>query len=63
MSKTNKLSTACDEIIQKHGNKYVLKSHKGKTLGTHPSKAAAERQETAINISKAKAAGHKVGKK
>lgn len=43
-----------DEIIKKSGSKYVLysKSKKGgkhKKLGTHSSKASAERQERAIH--------------
>ena len=46
------------EIIKKVGDEYVLyTSHKGKDgkrrrLGTHPSKATAERQERAIERSK-----------
>lgn len=40
-------------MIRKVGNKYVLYSRKtGKRLGTHPSKAAAMRQERAIEASK-----------
>lgn len=47
--------------IQKRGSKYVLKSKKtGKTLGTHESKTKAERQERAIQISKARKAGHRI---
>jgi hypothetical protein len=42
-------------VIKKQGSKYVLKTKDGKrTLGTHNTKAAAEKQEQAINISKAK---------
>lgn len=41
-------------VVRKQGNKFVLKSKDGKTLGTHGSRAAAERQERAIHISKAK---------
>jgi hypothetical protein len=42
-------------MIKKKGSKYVLKSKDGnKTLGTHPTKKAALKQEQAINISKAK---------
>lgn len=42
------------EIIKKSGNKYVLytkhkKGGKRRKLGTHPSKASAERQERAIH--------------
>lgn len=31
-----------------------------KILGTHPTKASAEKQESAINISKARVAGHHI---
>lgn len=48
-------------MIKKRGKKWVLKSKKtGRILGTHPSKAKAESQEAAINISKARAAGHRI---
>jgi len=48
-------------MIEKRGKRYVLKSKdSGRTLGVHPSRRAAERQETAINMSKARAAGHKL---
>ncbi len=48
-------------MIRKVGpHKYVLRSSSGKTLGTHTTKAAARAQETAINMSKARAAGHHV---
>src|SRR5215813_139872 len=48
-------------MIVKRGKRYVLKSKEsGRTLGVHPSRGAAERQETAINMSKARAAGHKL---
>lgn len=47
-----------DEIIKKCGDKYCLyskkkKNGKHKRLGTHPSKAAAKKQEIAIQYSKA----------
>ena len=43
-----------------HG-KWILMSQDGKKkLGMHPSRAAAMRQETAINMSKARAAGDHV---
>ena len=42
------------------GGHFTLKDKTGKSLGKHPSKAAAARQEAAINISKAK--GKKYGK-
>ena len=48
-------------MIVKRGKRYMLKSKdSGRTLGVHPTRAAAERQEAAINISKARAAGHKL---
>ena len=51
-------------MIKKRGKKWVLVSKKsGKVLGTHPTKTAAEKQEAAINISKARAAGHRIPKK
>lgn len=52
-------------MIKKRGpKKWVLVSKKtGRVLGTHPSRAKAERQEAAINISKARAAGHRIPKK
>jgi hypothetical protein len=52
-------------MIEKRGpKKWVLLSKKtGRVLGTHPTKAGAERQERAVNISKARAAGHRIPKK
>ena len=51
-------------MIKKRGKKWVLVSKKsGKVLGTHPTKTAAEKQEAAINISKARAAGHRIPRK
>jgi len=48
-------------MIVRRGKRYVLRSKEsGRTLGVHPTRAAAERQETAINMSKARAAGHKL---
>lgn len=45
-------------MITKEGNQYVLRSKKtGRVLGKHPTRAAAMKQETAINISKEKAEG------
>lgn len=49
--------------IRKVGNKFKLISGTGRTLGTHDSRAAAARQEKAIQISKARAAGHPIPKK
>jgi len=51
-------------MIKKQGKQWVLYDSSGKkVLGRHPSRAAALAQETAINISKAKAAGHRIPKK
>jgi len=48
-------------VVVKRGKKWLLLSKKtGKVLGTHPSRAAALKQETAINIAKARAHGHKI---
>jgi dolichyl-phosphate-mannose--protein O-mannosyl transferase len=48
-------------VVVKKGKKYVLLSKKtGRVLGTHPSRANALKQEKAIQISKARAAGHKI---
>lgn len=50
--------------IVKRGKKWALVSKKsGRTLGRHPSRAAAERQEAAINLSKARATGHRIPKR
>ena len=51
-------------MIKKVGKKWVLYNHDGtKILGRHPSEAAAQAQESAINISKARKAGHRIPKK
>lgn len=51
-------------MITKKGPGYVLKSKDGsKTLGKHATKAEAQAQEAAINISKARKAGHVIPKK
>ena len=51
-------------MIKKRGKKWVLLSKKsGRVLGTHPTKAGADRQEAAVNISKARAAGHRIPKR
>jgi hypothetical protein len=42
-----------DKIIRHEGDKWKLYSHKGKLLGTHDTKADAERQERAIMANKA----------
>lgn len=50
--------------IKKRGGKQVLVSKKtGKVLGRHRTKAEAEAQESAIQISKARRAGHHIPKK
>lgn len=51
-------------MIKKSAGNYVLYTKDGsKRLGTHPTKEAAEAQEAAIQISKARKAGHKIPKK
>ena len=51
-------------MIQKRGKYWVLISKStGRVLGKHSSRKDAERQEAAINISKARAAGHHISKK
>lgn len=51
------------KVIRKEGGKWVLYDSSGKKkLGTHNSKKEAEAQETAINLSKARKAGHKIPK-
>jgi hypothetical protein len=48
-------------VKQIRPGKFALMSQDGKkVLGHHPSRVAAMRQETAINMSKARAAGDKV---
>ena len=39
-------------VIKPEGDHFVLYSHEGKVLGTHPTREAALRQEVAISISK-----------
>jgi len=48
---------------KEHPRCWVLCSTKGKTLGIHTSEAGAKRQERAINISKARKAGHRIPRK
>ena len=51
-------------MIKKVGKGWILYNHDGtKILGHHKTKASAERQERAINISKARAAGHRIPQK
>jgi len=47
-------------MIVKAGKKWILYSHAGKVLGEHTSRADAKAQEIAINLSKARAAGHRI---
>ncbi len=46
--------------IKKRGGKYKLISGKGKVLGSHSTREGAAKQERAINISKARAKGHRI---
>jgi hypothetical protein len=51
-------------IIKKEGKKYNLYTKDGKRLlGSHSSRHEAKQQEIAIDISKARAAGHNIPKK
>ncbi len=51
-------------MIKKKGKFWLLLSRTtGRVLGTHPTKKAALRQERAIQISKARAAGHFIPKR
>ena len=51
-------------MLKKEGNMWNLYSKTtGKKLGSHPSRANALKQEMAIQISKARKAGHKIPKK
>jgi hypothetical protein len=47
-------------MIRKEHGKFVLRASSGLALGRHTTKAGAQRQETAINLAKARAAGHHV---
>jgi hypothetical protein len=50
-------------MIKRVHNQYVLFTKDGKkVLGKHPSMEKAKAQEVAINISKARAAGHHIPK-
>jgi len=56
----------CEErpaMIRKIGSKYVLKSSTGNILGKHATKTEVKAQETVINLSKARAAGHHIPRK
>lgn len=60
----NHLKQIMPERIVKQGDVFAVKTSAGdRTLGTHPSKAAALRQLAAIEISKKKAKSHKKKKK
>lgn len=51
-------------VISKEGGRFVLRSRgSGRVLGRHSTRAAANRQDTAINIFKARAKGHRIPKK
>lgn len=45
--------TKGSHMIKKKGSKYVVTSESGRVLGTHDTREAAQRQLTAIEISKA----------
>jgi hypothetical protein len=47
-------------MIEKIGSKWVLFSRNGKVLGMHKTKRDAKAQEFAINIAKARRAGHRI---
>jgi hypothetical protein len=48
-------------MIRKEHGKFVLRDRAGgHVLGRHATKAAAKRQETAVNLSRARQAGHRV---
>ena len=50
-------------MIEKRGRKYVVVSHIGRAvLGRHDTMAEAKAQMSAINISKARAPGHRIPK-
>lgn len=51
-------------MIRKRGKKFYLYTHDGKRiLGRHATREQAVAQERAINISKARAAGHRIPRK
>jgi hypothetical protein len=47
-------------MIHEIDTKWVLFSHEGRILGRHEHKWQAKAQETAINLSKARASGHRI---
>ena len=49
--------------VRKKGSRFQLISSTGKVLGTHSTRAGAEKQEKAIQISKARKAGKRIPKK
>lgn len=51
-------------MIKKEGKQWCLYNKAGtQKLGCHPSKTAAQKQESAVNISKARKSGHKITRK
>lgn len=47
--------------VRKRGKKWVLLSKtSGRVMGTHPTEAGAIRQERAVQLSKARKAGHPI---
>jgi len=49
--------------VRAKGGKFELISKTGKVLGAHPTRAKAQAQESAINISKARQSGRRIPKK
>jgi len=47
-------------MIENRGDKFVVLSESGRVLGTHDTLADAKSQLSAIEISKARAAGHHI---
>ena len=47
-------------MIKRIGNRWYLYSHEGRILGRHVTKHGAKAQEIAIDLSKARAAGHRI---
>ena len=50
-------------IVKKHGKHVLYTSDGSRVLGVHDTEEEAKSQEAAINISKARAAGHHIPKK
>ncbi|MHB8483810.1 MAG: hypothetical protein ACYDBV_13950 [Nitrospiria bacterium] len=49
---TTETKSRTEKIIRHEGDKWILYSHEGKVLGTHPSKEKAEAQERAVEANK-----------